>query len=139
MPVVLIAEDDEDVSVLLARILTRANFTVLSAANGQAAFEMAVAQRPDVVLTDLDMPKLTGLQLCRAIRNHADIRDTPVAMLSGSLQPGDPRAAEAHVCGVLLKPFINAELVAAVKDLAASGPHDHTSDLSACPLAAPVG
>jgi CheY-like chemotaxis protein len=139
MAVVLVAEDNEDICVGLERLLTRAGFTVLTAPDGMAALKTALEARPDVVLTDLDMPNLTGLELCQAIRSHHELRDTPVAILSGSLMPGDSRAAEAGLCGVMLKPFNNKELIAAVQHLATHGRHDHTIEPSPCPLTAMSG
>jgi CheY-like chemotaxis protein len=53
-----------------------------------------------VVLTDFDMPGMTGPQLCAAIRADAVLSDVPVAILSGSLRHGDPRAADVYACGV---------------------------------------
>jgi CheY-like chemotaxis protein len=135
MTVVLVAEDDGDVCLVLARLLERAGFTVLTAADGRAALQMAVLHHPDVVLTDFDMPGMTGLELCRAIRADAELSAVPVAILSGRLQPGDPRAEGVHLCGVMLKPFDNRELVAAVRKLAEVGPHDHAAGADGCPLA----
>lgn len=134
MAVVLIAEDHEEVSILLQRILTRAGFTVLAAPDGTTALQMTLAHHPDVVLTDLDMPGLTGLELAEALRRHPDEHDTPIMILSGSLHPGDPRAAEATLCRVMLKPFANADLVAAVRDLVEVGRHRHDVEPSPCPL-----
>ncbi|MEV8510315.1 response regulator [Actinoplanes sp. NPDC051475] len=57
-------------------------------------------QPPDVDLTDLNMPHLDGLQLCQAIRQDPALRDIPVAILSGGIQPGDSRFAQGQVCGV---------------------------------------
>ncbi len=139
MAVILIAEDSEDVCTILDRLFTRAGFTVLTASDGMAALKTAVEQHPDVILTDLDMPKLTGLELCQAIRGHHELRDIPVAILSGSLMPGDRRAVDAGVCGVMLKPFANNDLVAAVQHLVTHGRHDHTAEPSPCPLTATAG
>ena len=134
MAVVLIAEDDFDINAVLQRVFTRAGFTVLSAFDGRTALQIATRQHPDVVVTDLDMPGLTGLQLCAAIRADPELADVPVAILSGSLRHGDPRAGDAQACGAWLKPFGNAELVTAVHNLLAAGRHAHGALASACPL-----
>ena len=136
MAVILIAEDNEDVSMVLERLFTRAGFTVLTAPDGMAALKIDVDEHPDVILTDLDMPKLSGLELCQAIRGHHELRDVPVAILSGSLVPGDRRAVDAGLCGVMLKPFDNTDLLAAVQHLVTHGRHDHTAEPSPCPLTA---
>ncbi|GAA0961445.1 response regulator [Virgisporangium aurantiacum] len=134
MAMVLIAEDNADVCMVLKRVLTVANFDVVTAPDGTTALDLAVAQHPDVVLTDLDMPGLTGLELTEALRGHPVERGVPILILSGSLQRGDPRAAAAGVCDVRLKPFTNRDLVAAVQHLADIGRHRHDQGSSPCPL-----
>jgi CheY-like chemotaxis protein len=133
MAVVLIAEDDEDIAVILTRLLKRAGHTVLHESDGLAAFDSAVANRPDVVLTDLGMPRMDGLELTRALRGNADLAGVPIVMLSGQLHPGDSQPAEAGVCAVLLKPCPNDRVVAAVGDLAQLGFHEHGADKTDCP------
>jgi CheY-like chemotaxis protein len=131
---VLIVEDDRDVSTLLERLLTRVGYSVSTAPDGTTAFRLATTSRPDAVVTDLDMPGMTGLELCEAIRTDPVLHDVPVAILSGSLTPGDPRPAAVRACGAWPKPFTSTELVAAVKALLAAGRHEHHGVSSACPL-----
>ena len=138
MPVVLIAEDDEDIALILTRLLTRAGYTVMHAPDGVRALEMAVADHPDVVLTDLGMPRMDGLALTRAIRADDDLRDTPIVMLSGHLHPGDNAPIAAGVCVVLLKPCPNDKLREVINDLAELGAHGHSGADSACPARWPV-
>ncbi|GGN69245.1 hypothetical protein GCM10010112_34590 [Actinoplanes lobatus] len=140
MVALLIAEDDEDISLVLARVFKRTGMTVLRASDGWAAYETIVEQRPDVVLTDLGMPRMDGWELIDAIRAHADegIRHIPVAILSGHLRPGDPRAASSKVCAIMLKPCPNDQLLATMDELVTIGPHDHDSANSRCPADLPV-
>ena len=138
MAVVLVAEDDQDIAAILTRLLTRAGHTVLHSPDGRAAYDRAVADRPDVVLTDLGMPLMDGLELTRAIRRHPDLADTPVVMLSGHLHPGDAQPIAAGVCAVLLKPCPNDMLRSVVRDLADRGPHAHDSAAAGCPAHWPV-
>jgi CheY-like chemotaxis protein len=133
MAVVLIAEDDEDIAVILTRLLKRAGHTVSREPDGLAAFESAIANRPDVVLTDLGMPRMDGLELSRAIRSHPDLAGIPILMLSGQLHPGDTQPAEAGVCAVLLKPCPNDRVVATVGELAQYGSHAHGTGATECP------
>jgi CheY-like chemotaxis protein len=139
MPTVLIAEDDDDIRYVLHRILTRADFTVHTAVDGLAALELTVADPPDLVLTDLDMPGLDGFELCRAIRRDRRVRDLPVAILSGSLMPGDRRPISAGACRMLVKPIGNQDLVTEVRRLVESGRHRHGMEVPACPMAVPAG
>jgi CheY-like chemotaxis protein len=131
---VLIAEDDEDIAFIVMRLVRRAGHTGHHAADGVAALEQAEQIRPDLVVTDLGMPRMDGFQLTQAIRQHRNLRDTPVAVLTGSLLPADPRAAAAAVCAVLLKPCDNEKLIAVVNRLVDLGRHDHGEIPSRCPF-----
>ena len=136
MALVLIAEDDEDIAIIVTRLLRRAGHTVLRAPDGRAALDRAIEHRPDVLLTDLGMPRMDGLELTRAIRADPLLGGTPIVMLSGHLHPGDTQPVLAGVCAVLLKPCPNDRLRAVVQDLADRGPHDHAGQ--ACPVHHPV-
>ena len=100
-----------------------------------SGMQTAIEHHSDVVVTDLDMPAMTGLQLCQAIRADPHLADIPVGILSGSLLLGDPRAAGAQACGVWLKPFDGDELVTAVQHLINAGRHHHGHP-SPCSLSA---
>jgi len=91
MAVLLIADDDADLRTVFSVLFTRRGFTVLTATDGAHALRLARQHRPDVVLTDFDMPGMDGVQLCRALRDDPRLRTVPVALLSGSLAAGDPR------------------------------------------------
>ncbi|MEV4703970.1 response regulator [Actinoplanes sp. NPDC049316] len=132
MTTILIAEDTDDVRMVLHRVFVRVGFTVEVAADGAEALEMARRRPPDVVLTDFNMPRLDGLQLCQAIRADPVLADVPVAILSGDIQPDDRRFAGEQLCGVWLKPFRNADLVAAVQRLVQAGPHRHDGEAAPC-------
>jgi CheY-like chemotaxis protein len=109
--VIVVAEDHEDIRFVVQRALERAGHEVVAAADGAAALDAVRRHRPDVVVTDLDMPRMTGLDLCRAIRADAQLRHIPVVLASGSLLPDDRRAAEVGANATLLKPFLPAQLL----------------------------
>lgn len=114
---IVVAEDHEDILFVLRRALERAGHQVIAATDGAAALEAVRKHRPDMVVTDVDMPKMTGLDLCRAIRADAGLRHIPVVLASGSMLPGDERAAEVGANATLLKPFLPAQLLACVASL----------------------
>ena len=68
------------------------------------------------------MPHLTGLQLCRAIRDDPDLTAIPVLLVSGSIHPDDPRAVEAGATDILPKPFLPSDLLDRVTALLAGDP-----------------
>ena len=114
---IVVAEDHADIRFVLQHALERAGHQVVVAADGEEALAMVRRHVPDVVVTDVDMPRMTGLDLCRAIRADARLRHIPVVLASGSLMPGDARADEAGATATLLKPFLPAQLLACVAAL----------------------
>jgi CheY-like chemotaxis protein len=115
--VIVVAEDHEDIRYVLKRSLERAGHVVVAAADGVAALAAIREHLPELVVTDVDMPHMTGLDLCRAIRADRSLKHIPVVLASGSMMPGDIRAEEAGATATLLKPFLPAQLLALVKDL----------------------
>lgn len=108
---IVVAEDHDDIRYVLKRSLERAGHRVVVAADGATALAAIREHRPDLVVTDVDMPQMTGLDLCRAIRADDDLRHIPIVVASGSLMPGDPQASDAGASATLLKPFVPAQLL----------------------------
>ncbi|WP_345815711.1 response regulator [Paraburkholderia sp. PREW-6R] len=111
----LVVDDNADLREYMSRILRSAGHDVRLATDGQVALEAARAEPPDLVLSDVMMPRLDGFGLLRALRNDPALRDTPVLMLSA--RAGE----EARVDGIeqgaddyLTKPFSARELLARV-------------------------
>jgi two-component system response regulator MprA len=117
-PTVLIAERDQSVRKLQRLFLDREGFTVEFADDGPAALERALADPPAVVITEILIPKMDGLALCRALREEPRTRDVPVIVFSilGAAQ----RAAEAGATAFLRKPLVDSIFVAAVQELIAA-------------------
>jgi DNA-binding response OmpR family regulator len=80
---VLIADDDDIFRRFLQNLLQAQAFRVLTASDGAQALELALEQRPWLILTDVRMPGVDGIELCRRVRAHSLIRHTPVVFLSG--------------------------------------------------------
>ena len=104
MPSVLIIEDDEESRRALASLFARADWKVLEAADGDLGVEVAIRNRPEVILCDLLMPKSNGFQVCRAIRKQ--LQPTKIIVVSGRDYPVDRASAlEAGADEYLLKPI----------------------------------
>jgi len=115
MPTILIADDDLKITEMLRRTLTYEGYTVLTAANGQEALDQAQAHRPDLVVLDWMMPRLSGLEVAKRLRAADDVR---ILMLTAR------DAVEDRVEGLdggaddyLVKPFAPAELLARVRSM----------------------
>ncbi len=121
---IVVAEDHDDIRYVLQRALERAGHPVVATADGLEALEAVRRHRPDVLVSDVDMPRMNGLDLCRAVRADPALRHIPVVLVSGSLLPGDPRAVAAGASATLLKPFLPAQLLDCVRRLLAPAPAD---------------
>jgi two-component system response regulator DesR len=119
---VLIAEDQSMVLGALAALLDiEQDIDVVGqASNGRAALDLAMAIRPDVLLTDIEMPEMTGLELAAAVR--ASSLQTRVVILTTFARPGYlRRALDAGACGYLLKDSPSSRLADAIRRVHAGG------------------
>jgi phosphoribosyl 1,2-cyclic phosphodiesterase/ActR/RegA family two-component response regulator len=113
MKTILLIDDDELCRKPAARMLQRAGWTVVEADNGESGIQMAIEHRPEVILCDLLMPRMNGYQVCRAVREHPDLRSTRVIVVSGRDFPSDRQSAEeAGVTEFLSKPVELTTLIA---------------------------
>ncbi len=112
---VLLADDNDDMREHVRRLLARQGYTVEVVPDGQAALEAARHAAPDLVLTDVMMPRLDGFGLLAALRADAKLREVPVIMLSA--RAGDEAKVEGLDAGAddyLVKPFSARELLARI-------------------------
>ncbi len=86
---ILVAEDERDIRDLLVTFLEIGGFTTVAVPNGQEAVKQAVDRRPDLILLDVRMPRMDGLQACAALKAMPGIRDIPVIFLSAYATPQD--------------------------------------------------
>ncbi|MEO1342217.1 MAG: response regulator [Cyanobacteria bacterium J06635_13] len=90
-------------------------FKVVTAANGSEALEKATAQAPDLVITDLVMPEMSGLEFCRKLKKNPETAEIPVIACTTKDRDMDKKWAKKQgVVAYLVKPFTQAEMVSAV-------------------------
>ncbi|HUR50255.1 MAG TPA: response regulator [Acidimicrobiales bacterium] len=117
---IVVVEDDPVVRELIEFKLSSAGHEVLLEADGEAGLNTVKTARPDLVILDWMMPKLTGLEVCEAIRADAEISDMSVLLLTARAQESDvEKGFAAGVNDYLLKPFSPRELLSRVEALAA--------------------
>lgn len=117
---VLIVDDMQSQLQLLSNYLERAGYIVTTAESGAIALEKIKAQRPDIVVTDLVMPELTGLELCRALKRLPETASIPVVACTTKDRKMDQSWAKKQgVAAYVTKPCTEQELVAAVRSVAA--------------------
>ena len=118
---VLVADDNEVAQRLCRRVLEKAGYQVLIAADGAEAVDLALAELPDVILMDVAMPRMDGLEAMGRIK--AQRPEIPIVIASAHSMASDrERFLAAGADDVLSKPFRLAELVAIAKKLADDHP-----------------
>jgi two-component system phosphate regulon response regulator PhoB len=115
-PQVLVVEDEPALSTLLRYNLEKEGFSVAEARDGEEALLQLKEAKPDAVLLDWMLPRLSGLELCRQIRRAPAWRDLPVIMLTARGEEGDRvRGLDSGADDYVVKPFSTSELIARLK------------------------
>jgi DNA-binding response OmpR family regulator len=113
---ILVVEDEHDLGEVLAYNLRRERFQVTTAATGRTGLEAARSGRPDLILLDLMLPDLDGLEVCRLVRQDPQISGTPIIMLTAKVEESDVVVGlGVGADDYVLKPFRVKELIARVK------------------------
>ena len=115
---VMVVDDEAHIVQVLSLKLRNAGYEVITAADGEEGYELATTTVPDVVITDFQMPYMTGLEMCKAMAQHELTRNIPVILLTARGYALDDRDLEiGNIKDVLSKPFSPRALVLQVKDL----------------------
>lgn len=114
-PLVLLVEDDIQQSNLFAEILRLNGLAVVEAADGYAAVDEAQARVPRVIVLDLNLPGLTGLQVAKILKRQPATRDIPIIAISGQSSTVHHDAVAAGCATYFKKPYSPMALVAEIK------------------------
>jgi DNA-binding response OmpR family regulator len=113
MPTVLVVDDERQIAQIARDYLEHAGFTVVVAADGAKALDLARSRRPDLIVLDLALPVIDGLDVARLLRRESDV---PIIMLTARVEESDRLAGlEIGADDYVTKPFSPRELVARVK------------------------
>jgi len=118
---ILIAEDERDIRDLIEFTLkVVAGHQVTVASNGQEAYELAQSAKPDLIMLDMRMPRMNGIEACKALKANEDVKDIPVVFLSAKAQDEQLQDGEsAGAIGFINKPFAPDELIGQVGEILA--------------------
>jgi DNA-binding response OmpR family regulator len=112
---ILIADDEKTIHFYLQRKLTKLGYTVLVAQDGEDALEKAFSNVPDIILLDVKMPKLSGLEVCRRIKSDERTKHILILMLSAKAQSAEIKegleaGADRYLCKPISFPDILREI-----------------------------
>jgi len=115
---ILVADDESHILNVVSLKLRNAGFKVLTANNGQGETDIATAEHPDLLITDFHMPQLSGIELCKKLKESAATAGIPAIMLTArgyNLEPGDTE--QSGINQLISKPFSPRQLLTAVNDV----------------------
>jgi CheY-like chemotaxis protein len=120
---ILIIEDDPDIMHLLSRTLTDAGYRVIHAYGGHDALRKAEATMPDLVLTDLAMPQMSGVEVIQMLKGNPDTEHIPVVAVTAHMWDNIARSAgQVGVAGFINKPFSSKTLLREVAGFLSGAP-----------------
>ncbi|MHC4602189.1 MAG: response regulator [Planctomycetota bacterium] len=115
---VLVVDDEIHIVHVAAIKLRNNDYDVITATNGAEAFELACAEKPDIIVTDFQMPVMTGLELVEKIRQKEETKDIPVILLTArSFAISKEQEQDLQISGCLSKPFSPKELLENIEDI----------------------
>src|SRR6516225_6194388 len=127
---VLIVDDDPDIQRLVSYNLSQAGFQVLSASTGRTALDSVQKQPPDLIILDIMMPDVDGMEVCRTLRQRENSRRIPIIMLTARSEEIDRVVGfELGADDYVMKPFSPRELVLRVKSILKRSRTDRTEML----------
>jgi DNA-binding response OmpR family regulator len=115
---ILVAEDERDIRELINFTLVYAGHQVTQAANGVEALDLASKVKPDLIMMDVRMPKMTGYEACRQIKQIEELKNVPVIFLSAKGQDEEVQTGlDAGAVDYILKPFAPEDLARRVLEI----------------------
>ena len=124
-PLILAVDDDEDNLLLMAQILTLGDYAFVTAKDGQTALMIAIEQQPDLILLDVMLPDLDGLEVLQSLRSNDTTLKIPVVAVTAMARNEDrDRLLAAGCSDYISKPYMVDELEAIIhRHLCCLGPH----------------
>jgi DNA-binding response OmpR family regulator len=115
---ILVAEDERDIRELIGFTLDLAGFEVVLVQNGVEAIERAAAEQPDLILLDVRMPRMSGYDACRHLKENPSTSEIPVVFLSAKGQGREiEQGLDSGALEYIVKPFAPDDLADRVKDI----------------------
>jgi CheY-like chemotaxis protein len=112
MKKILFVEDEVDHIAMLQTRLEASGYQFLSATDGEAGLKIALKEKPDLILLDIIMPKMNGYEMCYALKNNDEMKDTPIIVVTASgAKKLEQKCIESGVKEVIHKPYDSSYLL----------------------------
>ncbi|HEX7785329.1 MAG TPA: response regulator [Methylomirabilota bacterium] len=119
MKTILYVEDNEFNRKIVRQLLSRTSYRLIEATDGEAGVTTARQSRPDLIIMDIQLPKLSGLEATRQLRTAPETADTPIIVVTSFALAGDEqKARQAGAAAYLAKPYSPRELLGMIRELA---------------------
>ena len=116
IPFILVVEDEDALSTLLQYNLDKEGYEVVVAADGEEALTLASERLPDLIVLDWMLPKVSGIEVCRRLRQRTESRNVPIIMLTARGEESDRiRGLDTGAVDYVVKPFAMSELSARIR------------------------
>lgn len=116
MKKILVVDDEPDVVEVVEMLLVGENYQVFKAFDGKQALEFVKKDTPNLVILDIMMPELDGVEVCRIMRNMENMKNIPIVMFSAKLSAVDKKESfDAGADGFITKPFNARGFIAGIK------------------------
>ncbi|HVF91805.1 MAG TPA: response regulator [Blastocatellia bacterium] len=114
---ILVVDDSDDTREMMAKLLELESFTVITAEDGDAGIYRAKAERPDLIITDINMPNINGIEMIKLLRDEADFSRVPIMAITAYGSSVAAEAIEAGADQAMTKPVEFDSLIEDIKKL----------------------
>jgi CheY-like chemotaxis protein len=117
MKTILLIEDNKDIRENATEMLELEGYKTISASNGQIGLQLAIEQLPDLILSDILMPVMTGFELFKELRNDERTKHIPFIIISASIEERNLTKGMEGIDGFIIKPFEEKELFETIESI----------------------
>ena len=130
-PLILVVDDETHILHVVSLKLAKASYDVITAGDGEEGLELALQCHPDLVITDYQMPFMSGLEMCMELKQHESTRTTPALMLTArGFDLAGEVLEQTNIVSVISKPFSLREILARVCELVGPASVQEVTDKS---------
>lgn len=114
---ILVVDDSDDTREMMAKLLELEAFTVVTAEDGRAGLSAAEVERPDLIITDINMPNINGIEMIKMLRNRSEFKDVPIMAITAYGNAVAAEALDAGADSASTKPIEFELLIGGIKEL----------------------